>query len=127
MIGKTNLVVAFFVAAVLAGLLASWGVVAGREGFMQKPVGMPLAGAAAVAGMGPYDGIGGNGWEKPESTLGSAPALAVGAGSSPSDQWYLADNKTSGECCPSQLTSDTGCLCLSESDKTFMSHRGGNR
>jgi hypothetical protein len=122
MIGKTNLVVAFFVAAVLAGVLASWGGT--REGFMQKPVGMPLAGAATVAGMGPYDGIGGNGWEKPESTLGSAPALTVGG---ESGQWYLADNKTSGECCPSQLTSDTGCLCLSDTDKDFMSHRGGNR
>ena len=57
MIGKTELVVAFFVAAVLAGLFMQYGVAsvpsAGRENFMQQDVGMPLNGG----GIGPYDQV----------------------------------------------------------------------
>jgi hypothetical protein len=125
MISKTNLVVAFFVAAVLAGLFLKFGPttsVLGRENFMQQEVGMPLS----SGGMGPYDGVnvagGVSGWLETEpSTLGSAPI------SGENNLMLLAGNKTSSECCPAAFNTDTGCVCLTESDRTLFASRGGNR
>jgi hypothetical protein len=132
---KTNLVLAAFVAAVLAGLYIQFSsgaampmMAAGRENFEQKEVGMPLN----SAGIGPYDGvsIGGGitGWASNESApilpAGTAPASS----SDLSNQLFLlADNKVSSECCPSTFTNDVGCVCLTEHDKDFFASRGGNR
>ena len=61
MIRPTNLVLAFLVAAVLAGIFVRFN----RESFMQQEVGMPLN----ASGMGPYDGVdvhGVSGWASTE-------------------------------------------------------------
>ena len=55
---KTTLVIAFFAAAILAGLFVQYGGSAApapssKEHFMQKQVGAPLSGP----GIGPYDGV----------------------------------------------------------------------
>jgi hypothetical protein len=132
---KTNLVIAAFVAAVLAGLYIQFGsgmvmpmMASGRENFEQKEVGMPLN----SAGIGPFDGvsIGGgiSGWAANES----APILPAGtAPASSSDLsnqlMLLADNKVSSECCPSTFSNDVGCVCLTEHDRDVFASRGGNR
>lgn len=120
---KTNLLVAFFVAAVLAGLFV--GVSGNREGFIQQDVGMPLN----EKGMGPYDQVslgGVSGWatSEPASILPSGPASTAG---DPNKMMFLVGNKVDTDCCPSTFNTDTGCVCLSEQDRSLMSHRGGNR
>ena len=130
---KTNLIVAVFVAAVLAGLFMKFNSgdivpMTSKEHFQQKEVGMPLN----SGGIGPYDGvsIGGgiSGWAANES----APILP--SGSAPASQsdlsnqlMLLVDNKVSSDCCPSTFTSDTGCVCLTEQDRDLFASRGGNR
>lgn len=124
MIDKTSLVIAFFVAAVLAGVFVKYVMPtikpASKENFMQKEVGMPLN----AGGMGPYDGAG----------LGSLSSEALPVGASPANShddpnklMLLYDNEVSASCCPSAFVKDNGCVCLSDSEKKFMASRGGNR
>jgi hypothetical protein len=115
MLNKTSVVLAFFVAAVLAGLFLRFNT---RETFMQKEVGMPLN----APGMGPYDGVGAQGWSGNEGPITTA--APVGGDN---QLMLLADNKVSAECCPSQLSTDVGCVCLNEQDKNLFTSRGGNR
>ena len=117
-------VLAVFVAAILAGLFLSMSSSApkAKEGFMNKPEGAPVSGT----GMGPYDGV-------------SLPGVAAGwmanenapAGASPvnggSTTMLLANNQTSPSCCPSSISTDTGCVCLGDADKSLFASRGGNR
>lgn len=124
---KTNLVVAFFVAAILAGLFLQYSSPpqpATKETFMQKEAGMPLN----SGGMGPYDQVdvsGISGWASGESMpVSQSPA------NNPMDTnklMLLSDNKVSSECCPSTFNTDTGCLCLTEQDRRLFASRGGNR
>lgn len=124
---KTNLVLAFFIAAVLAGLFLQYSAPPApvtKETFMQQELGMPLN----DAGMGPYDqvSIGGvSGWASSEPTpVSQSPA------NNPMDTnklMLLSDNKVSSECCPSTFNTDTGCVCLTEQDRRLFASRGGNR
>ena len=118
---KTELVLAFLVAAVLAGVLLRF---TGREGFMQKDVGMPLD----APGIGPYDGVsmggGVSGWQASEP----AP-VPVAPASTPDEQkqMLMVGNEVSHSCCPSSFNTDTGCVCLTPQDKSLFASRGGNR
>lgn len=117
-------VLAVFVVAILAGLFVSMSSSApkAKEGFMNKPEGAPVSGS----GMGPYDGV-------------SLPGVAAGwmsnenapTGASPVDvegpSMLLGNNHSSPSCCPSGISTDTGCMCLGEADKTLFASRGGNR
>ena len=129
---KTSLVLAFFVAAVLAGLFVKFNVSipmpASTENFMQKPIGAPTSGP----GMGPYDQVsidgGFSGWAATEPH-GAAP---VSSGPLPgvaedNKLMFLVGNKTDASCCPAAFNTDTGCVCLTESDRTLMASRGGNK
>jgi len=126
---KTTLVVAFLVAAVLAGLFVSYksgGLpLAVTEDFMQKPIGRPVGGP----GMGPYDSVSLDGsvtgWASNEP--GATVHGPLPSDSSSGDLMYLVGNRVDSSCCPSAFTTDTGCVCLSESDKSFMAKRAGNR
>jgi hypothetical protein len=128
---KTTLVLAFFVAAVLAGLFVRFGsgVVAptSKESFMQQPVGSPLK----AAGMGPYDqvniGNGVSGWAANEaSPVGGASNLPSQSDES-NKLMYLVGNQVDTDCCPSVFNTDTGCVCLTPENKAQMASRGGNR
>jgi len=129
MISKTNLVLAFLVAAVLAGVFVRFNLFgAAQENFMQQPVGAPLNGA----GIGPYDGVsiggGVSGWASTEPSpdlKGAAPLPSAAA--KDNELMYLVGNKVDADCCPSAFTTDTGCVCLSEEQKGLMASRGGNR
>jgi hypothetical protein len=126
---KTSLVLAFLVAAVLAGLFVRFNLFgAAHENFMQQPVGAPLN----ASGIGPYDGVsiggGVSGWASTEPTAdlkGAAPLPAAAA--KDNEIMFLVDNKVNSECCPSPFTTDTGCVCLSDEQKNLMASRGGNR
>jgi len=118
---KTNLVVAFFVAAVLTGLFLKFQ---STEHFEQKAVGMPLN----SAGMGPYDSVSMgdvSGWaaSEPAPIVQGPPSLS----DSSNQLMLLGDNKVDSDCCPSAFTNDMGCVCLSEQDKQLFASRGGNR
>jgi hypothetical protein len=124
---KTSLVFAFFVAALLAGLFArsNMAPLPTRESFAQKEAGMPLN----SAGMGPYDGVsiggGVSGWSANEAV-----SVEGGLPSQPSDSnklMLMVGNKVDSACCPAAFNTDTGCVCLTQSDKNMFAHRGGNR
>jgi hypothetical protein len=121
---RTTLVFGLFLAAIVAGFALKY--LPRREGFMQKEIGMPVSGSP----MGPYDGqtsksLGGWSVNEEPMPVGSLPQnLAL----EQNKLMYLVDNKTSSSCCPgSGLSSDTGCVCLSESQKAQMNTRFGNR
>jgi hypothetical protein len=125
---KTALVLAFFVAAVLAGLFVRFGphvAASSKESFMQQPVGKPLN----AAGMGPYDqvdiGGGVSGWAANEAApiTGSLPSQADDS----NKLMLMVGNKVSTDCCPSTFNTDAGCVCLTPDNKTLMASRGGNR
>jgi hypothetical protein len=125
---KTSLVLAFFIAAVLSGIFVRFNLMssfpAPRESFQQKEVGMPLN----AGGIGPYDSVsiggGVSGWAANES----AP---VGGGLPSQSQdgklMLMVGNKVDPSCCPAAFNTDTGCVCLTEQDKSLFAHRGGNR
>ena len=128
---KTNLVFAFLVAAVLAGLFVRFGpsgpAPASAEHFMQQSVGAPVSGG----GIGPYDNVstsGISGWASTEPHS----AAPVGASPLPSQAedgklMFLVGNKVDSSCCPAAFNTDTGCVCLTEENKHFMASRAGNR
>ncbi len=123
---KTNLVFAFFVAAVLAGLFVQYMGKGGapRESFMQKSAGMPLN----AAGIGPYDQVsvsGASGWASSEpQPVGQHP---VNTPLDTNKLMLLEGNTVSPDCCPSAFNTDTGCVCLTASDKKLFASRGGNK
>jgi hypothetical protein len=131
---KTTLVIAFLVAAVLAGLFVRFGAMgsplpSSKESFMQKSVGAPVNGG----GIGPYDGVsvdgGISGWASTE-TSSASPLNASPLPSQAEDGnklMFLVGNKVDSSCCPAAFNTDTGCVCLTEENKNFMASRAGNR
>jgi hypothetical protein len=120
---RTNFVLAFFVAAVVVGLLMRFhvSIPIPRENFMQKDAGMPLD----APGMGPYDQASIGGWSANEGMpVGSHPVATPLDGNK---LMSLVGNKTSPSCCPSAFSTDTGCVCLTGSDLDMMARRGGNK
>jgi hypothetical protein len=129
MIGKTELVLAFFIASILTGLFIKFGgsslPVGDREHFMQQEVGMPLN----AGGIGPYDQVssaGAAGFMATEPAI-SGGVAPVGQSDDSNKLMYLVNNKVDNSCCPSSFNTDTGCVCLTSDQKNFMASRGGNR
>jgi hypothetical protein len=129
-IDPTTLVLAVFVAAVLAGLFVRFGshvAPTSKESFMQQPAGKPLN----SAGMGPYDqvSIGGgvSGWAANEAASVGGSSNVPSQSDEPNKFMYLVGNKVNTDCCPSVFNTDTGCVCLTEENRAQMSSRGGNR
>lgn len=126
MVDKTSVVLAFFIAAVLAGLYVQYNgmakpAAATKETFMQQEAGMPLN----AGGIGPYDQMGGSGWMSSEPL--PVHASPANSHSDSNKLMLLVGNKTSTECCPSAFNTDTGCICLGENDRKLFGSRGGNR
>jgi len=122
---KTNMVIAVFMAALVIAWFSLYSPVAAppkdRETFAQKEIGMPVSGV----GMGPYDNVsvpGASGWLMNES----APQGASPVGGQP-NVGFMESPRVSQSCCPSPFSSDAGCVCLSEQDRSTMSSRGGNK
>ena len=121
---RTPVVFGAFLAALLAGLVMRFLLVqrveAGgeREHFAQREVGMPVDFTSPAQ---PYDGM--------SPILGSDPKPVPQKPYDMADEQiqFLAKNKTGADCCPSVFSTDTGCLCLSDAEKSMMATRGGNR
>ena len=128
---KTNLVFAFLVAAVLAGLFVQFNtgspMPSSHENFMQQSVGAPVT----SGGMGPYDNVSTgsiSGWAVTEphsaAPIGASPLPSQ---SSDNSLMFLVGNKVDETCCPAAFNTDTGCVCLTEENRNFMASRAGNR
>lgn len=134
---KTVVVLAFFVAALLAGwFIQSMAVPpaakadgqdtqsAKKETFMQREVGMPLE-------MQKVDGPAGvQGYEGTPPLLGSEPKpVPLQPYDMANDQelFQFEGNKISADCCPSPFSTDRGCVCLTDKQMSDFSSRGGNR
>jgi hypothetical protein len=124
---KTAIVIAFFLAALLAGLFAISQQVpakpkddntSGKETFMQREKGMPLD-TQPVAG---YTGT--------SPILGSEPKpVSEKPYDMANDQelFQFENNRISADCCPSAFSTDRGCVCLTDAQLKDFANRGGNR
>lgn len=135
---KTATVLAFFLAALLAGLFVRYFMVPApaakkgddsdsedeREHFAQREVGMPLdmqtvEGAVGVSG---YSGT--------PPLLGSEPKPVPERPydmANDSELFQFANNKMGADCCPSPFSGDQGCVCLTDKQVAEFASRGGNR
>ena len=114
---------AAFVVAIAARLFLNSTSAAGRETFMQQEIGAPATGNEE----GVYAGIdisNGNSWS---STNAPTPLKSYEAAADDMQLFANQDATFKPECCPSSVTSDTGCLCMSKSDEKKLAYRGGNR
>lgn len=117
---KTIAILAFFVAAILAGLFVR---ATGAEHFMQKEKGMPLdmepvENAVGVAG---YNGT--------PPLLGSEPKPVSEKPydmANDNELFQFESNQISPDCCPSSFTTDRGCICLTDAQRREFATRGGN-
>jgi hypothetical protein len=119
---RTTAVLAFFVAALLAGLFINSTLFASslaiKENFMQKERGMPLSTGSVqgFSGMSPILGVEPLPTpEHPYDQTDDAPLYA------------FTNNKQSADCCPSPFSGDQGCVCLTSEQKAMFRSRGGNR
>jgi hypothetical protein len=119
---RTVAILAFFVAAVLAGVFVSNTLAsaspATKEKFFQQEKGMPVA-DAEVSGIGSTGAL-----------LSSTPAPLLAQPyevANDNELYQFGNNKVGADCCPSPFSSDLGCICLTESQKKEFGSRGGNR
>ena len=135
---KTTVVLALFLAALLAGLFVRYVAKTspvkdsesesesedGKERFFQREIGMPLdmqptTGPSGVAG---YSGT--------PPLLGSEPKPVPERPydmANDSELFQFQDNRMSADCCPSPFSGDRGCVCLTDKQLALFSSRGGNR
>jgi len=119
---KTIAVIAFFVAAVLAGLFMNFTVnsvdPAVKETFMQNDKVMPMNMEAV------------QGYEGNSPILGSEPRPISTKPYDMTDDDHIAtiaENKQSAGCGPSPFSGDLGYVCLTNDQKATFASRGGNR
>lgn len=120
---RTIAILAFFVAAVLAGLFVQSSLdsssPATKEKFMQQEKGMPVSTTSTPSGFGMTGPILGSSYQ---------PVLEEPYETADDTRLYLfQDNKMSADCCPSSISGDLGCVCLTDKQRTEFASRGGNR
>ena len=139
---RTNVVLALFVAAVLAGLFLRYNAMpqgvptkkeaessddestAGKETFFQREIGMPLD-MQAVEGLSGVAGYNGT-----PPLLGSEPKPTPERPydmANDNELFQFQNNRISSDCCPSPFTTGGGCVCLTDSQLAEFASRGGNR
>jgi hypothetical protein len=128
---RTVVVLAFFIAAVLAGLFLRRAAPQPdsdsedeREHFMQRQVGMPLD-MQSVEGATGVSGFNGT-----PPLLGSEPKpLSERPYEMANDNelFQFEGNRISADCCPSPFSTDRGCVCLTDKQISEFESRGGNR
>lgn len=129
---KTLVVLAFFVAAALAGYFLTLppavkpskdvdAEAPEKEKFAQREVGMPLD-------MQNAEGV--SGYAAASPILGSEPKpVSAKPYEMANDQelFQFSDNKIGADCCPSPFSTDLGCVCLTDKQIKEFNSRGGNR
>ena len=119
---KTTVVLAVGAATLVAALIARYVILGGKERFMQQDVGAPINQDQE----GTYSGIdisNGNSWSQTTAPTPLKPYEAA----DDNELFAFQNSPFKPECCPSTITGDTGCLCLSEKDEKSLAYRGGNR
>ena len=119
---RTTAVLAFFIAALLAGMFVNSTLLSSepavKEKFMQQEKGMPLATQSVMGFSGSSPILGTEPMPTPEHPYDQTDDAKL---------YAFANNKQSAECCPSPFSGDLGCVCLTNAQKTEFAARGGNR
>jgi hypothetical protein len=116
---RTPVILAFFLAAVLVGLLLRFTDMSGGvETFTlpsdkMAPLDVELT---PMAGTSPI--LGSQAKPVPELPYDVADDTALG---------QFMNNKIGPECCPSPFSSGAGCICLSDADRRSFASRFGNK
>ena len=119
---RTTAVLAFFVAALLAGLFVNSTMMASppavKEKFMQQEKGMPLATGAVQGFSGSSPILGTEPLPTPEHSYDQT-----------NDQplYVFANNKQGPECYGSPFSGDMGYVCLTEEQRAEFASRAKNR
>jgi hypothetical protein len=121
---KTSIVLAVGAAAFALAVVARFMLTGQltRETFMQQDIGAPVNKDQE----GAYNGIdisNGNSWSQTTAPTPLKPYEAA----NDNELFAFQNSPFKPECCPSSITADTGCLCLSASDEKSLAYRGGNR
>ena len=82
---------------------------------------MPLVDSPA---MGPYDTSMGGWMSSEHMPVGSTPQ---NKSLEENQLMFLVGNEVSSSCGPGAFSTDTGYVCLTQTDKNVMAHRGGNK
>jgi hypothetical protein len=85
-----------------------------RESFTIESVPMPLGGDVSA--------YGGSSASVPKPV-----SLKPYESANDNQLFQYQDSKFSSECCPSAISNDVGCLCVTDKEKTDWLTRGGNR
>jgi hypothetical protein len=119
---KTTAVLAFFVAALLAGLFVNSTLLSAepavKEKFMQQERGMPLATGAVKGFSGGSPMIGTEPLPTPEHPYDQTDDTPL---------YGFANNKQGPECYGSPFSGDLGYVCLTEAQRAEFASRGKNR
>ena len=124
---RTGVFISGLLLLVLANLLAMWGL--RNEGFSNY---LNTTGDVSAGPMGPYDkvrletkdSVSSYRMNRTNEPLdGNYPAFNLGA----DNLFMFKDNKVSPECCGASYSSDTGCVCTTPAQRSFLNTRGGNR
>jgi hypothetical protein len=129
---RTGVLITGLIILLIANFLALYGFQGKitREGFTSYF----LENAAGLNDkpMGPFDGVRletGNGvsqwrYNHPNEPLeGNYPPFKVGM----DNLFMFKDNQCKPGCCPSSYACDTGCVCTTPEQRTYINSRGGNR
>jgi hypothetical protein len=120
---RTPVIVAFFLAAALVGIMLRFTDMSGGVETFRLPKDT----------MSPIDAdsnLGMTGWSETSPILGSQPKPV------PVLPYDVADDNAVGqfmhskiapECCPSPFSTGAGCICLTEEDKKGFASRFGNK
>lgn len=121
---KTSIVLAVGAAAFAIAVVSRFLLTGhlSREKFMQQDIGAPVNHYQD----GAYNGVdisNGNSWSQTTAPTPLKPYEAA----NDNELFAFQNSPFKPECCPSSVTADTGCLCLSEQDEKSLAYRGGNR
>ena len=120
---RTPVIVAFFLAAALVGLMLRMTDMSGGVETFKLPSDKraPLEQEAAP---------GVSGWAETSPILGSqakpVPELPYDVADDNAIGQFM-NNKIGPECCPSPFSTGAGCICLTEQDRTGFASRFGNK
>jgi hypothetical protein len=120
---RTPVIVAFFLAAALVGMMLRFtDMSGGRETFKLPSDEMAPLEQEAAPGV--------SGWVETSPILGSqakpVPALPYDVADDNMITQFM-NSKIGPECCPSPFSTGAGCICLTEQDRKGFASRFGNK
>jgi len=120
---RTPVIVAFFLAAALVGMMLRFtDMSGGRETFKLPSDDMAPLDTQTSSGV--------TGWSETSPILGSeakpVPELPYDVADDNKISQFM-NNKIGPDCCPSPFSTGAGCICLTEEDKKGFASRFGNK